>query len=165
MSKIYQKQNPAVKNRVKRKFGGFTLIELLVVVLIIGILAAIALPQYEKAVFQSKAVQALVGFDALIKAEKIYYMSNGSFDTTLEALDLQLPEFQGSLYECTSQGCTLLYEPIYLQWFPNSTVCKKVCNARPDSAKAKTFCAGYGNLYENGSVGSQGNWDRYCMEK
>ena len=59
------------------KNKAFTLIELLVVVLIIGILAAIALPQYEKAVEKSRMAQALAIADALQKAINIHILTNG----------------------------------------------------------------------------------------
>ncbi len=70
---------------------GFTLIELLVVVLIIGILAAVALPQYQKAVEKSKATQALTLLKALGKAADIYYLQNGEVPTKFEELDISLP--------------------------------------------------------------------------
>ena len=91
MSKIYQKNILSPKNSVKRKFGGFTLIELLVVVLIIGILAAIALPQYEKAVAKSRFAEMILVTKSLENAEKLYFMENGTYTSDFNSLVIQLP--------------------------------------------------------------------------
>ena len=59
-------------------FGkGFTLIELLVVVLIIGILSAVALPQYTKAVEKSRAAEALQILRYMHQQKEIYKLSGG----------------------------------------------------------------------------------------
>ncbi len=69
----------------------FTLIELLVVVLIIGILSAIALPQYEKAVVKSR-VGAMLPFMATLQAaQEIYYLNNGTYTNDVSALDVDVP--------------------------------------------------------------------------
>ena len=65
------------KSCCSENIKGFTLIEVLVVVLIIGILAAIALPQYQMAVEKSRAMEAVSVVDALKKSMDLYILEHG----------------------------------------------------------------------------------------
>lgn len=74
----------------------FTLIELLVVVLIIGILSAIALPQYRFAVEKARAAEAVSAVQAWYKALEVYYLTNGTYPANQTSakndIDIILPK-------------------------------------------------------------------------
>jgi len=77
--------------RHKRQSRGFTLIELLVVVLIIGILAAVAIPQYFLVVEKGR-VSEVISFVGHIKtAQERVGVNGGNYASDLNALDVSVP--------------------------------------------------------------------------
>ena len=70
--------------------SAFTLIELLVVVLIIGILAAVALPQYQVAVLKSRLAPIMANVKAIVTSSEVYYLQHGEYpdDDDITGIDL-----------------------------------------------------------------------------
>lgn len=81
-----------------RNQQGFTLIELLVVVLIIGILTAVALPQYTTAVEKSRAAEALTLMSAITGSVERYRLQKDAWpaDNAFTKLDVEIPPISGT---------------------------------------------------------------------
>lgn len=65
-----------------KKQQGFTLIELMIVVAVIGVLSAIAIPQYQKYIAKAEAASALASITGLRTNIETYIIDEGKFPTT-----------------------------------------------------------------------------------
>lgn len=163
---------------------GFTLIELLVVVLIIGILSAVALPQYETAVLKSHYTQLQTVASAYKTAADAYYMANGEYPQYWDDMDLTPPagctaekEKDNSylycnpkntildLYNSSEKNLVAFYRPnkqtkvAYVQWLDVSAhPGRRECWAVTSDQQAQKFCKSL-----NGTLLGE-TYHSYCSE-
>jgi type IV pilus assembly protein PilA len=82
---------------------GFTLIEVLIVIIILGILATLAIPQFTKMVKRAYLAEAWTGLGALKTAQEVYYMEDGTtFANVIDDLDFEHPDNTRFCYDISA---------------------------------------------------------------
>jgi len=87
-----------------RNSSGFTLIELLIVIAIIGILAAVLIPNLLGARKRAYLAQAQACAKAIATAQEIYQIDHGTYTNKFDSLD------KDAVKPCTANGMTVTSE-------------------------------------------------------
>ena len=83
---------------------GFTLVEVLIVAIIIGVLAAIGIPQFSTSIEKSKGAEARAGLGDIQTGEKLYYVENDKYTAVTSELDISLSPKYWSFSVATGAG-------------------------------------------------------------
>ena len=168
-----------LKNKSTLSGQGFTLIELLVVVLIIGILSAVALPQYRLAVMKARFASMMPIVTSLAQAQEMYYLENGEYAISMRDLSIQPPgtisssgngvdvkKFQCFLEDQNNVYCSSEKSGYYAQYlqhssYPNQRFCVTHTNDGNSELMnlRKKLCASYGAT----KAFDRGAWGYYQM--
>ena len=151
--------------------------------LIIGILAAVALPQYKFAVDKARFNKLISMVKNIIKAEEVYYLSNGKYTDSWKEIDISFPGTIKGVYLSSNEGWTLQLASSGMiiatdKYLPNIVLYvgyshpdnknwtnQYACYAKQTSEQAQNFCRRFTKRNKKSGSGAyqEENYDYYSF--
>ena len=163
-----------------RKGGrlAFTLIELLIAVLIIGILTAVAVPMYQRAVYKSRFSKLMLPAKTLASANEAYFLANGEYSEVPARLDVgsDSATFPDGSSILLSTDDTVSFVRLSNAEVPNaryvvyqqrsaSFAGATMCESLDTDERATWLCSKglNGTKVEEGNSGAEAGWSAYIL--
>ena len=162
------------EGRMRGNLAAFTLIELVIAVLIIGILAAVAIPMYKHAMIKSRFSTVMPVAKTIADAQESYYLRNGQYASEQAALDVTPPNVENTTVELsgTEEDADENYAYVvasrsdvpgakYIQYQKNSPQFAENihCEALTGEEEPNWLCKALGGEY----VGEHGDYTAYLL--